>query len=316
MNFKEYLKLAFRNRYLITIITVLCLFVSYFIFTQQNKSNLENTLFISFSIQNQQPSNTNYSPYENLQAADQITESIQGWMITPAFQAELNQLSKLNYSAKVKKQEKNNLLINYSSDTSENAVTYQNQLIQSLQKRLTQYNQQSDLKINLAFSDLKTDSKSTNPVLYLFLGLIVGLVLSYCFAFGGELLTNRIQSTQTIYQIFNKNPLDNYSNKADLVKHHEYLSRLINSHLKGNELQILDQTSKKRFAIELISKFTNYNQIKSHFFPKDIENIKTNKPTLLMVELGYTKINKLERIKNLNFETLEILVIDRLSKLS
>lgn len=312
MNIQDHLKLAYRNKYLIIITTLACVLSGYFFYINQSSNHYETNQLISFAIQNQKPSVSDSSPYENLEAADQITESIQGWFISPAFLNELQQQTTLNYSIKARKQEKNNLLITFNSENQLNAQKYSEQILKSLQNRLDQYNQKSDLRINAAITESQTNTKNSNPILYLSLGFLIGLIVSYLASLSWEKLGNFTNTAEEVEAILKIPILDQYFNESSLVKNHLYLTKLISQKLKGDELQIIDLTKRSRFGLEIISKYTNYQSMKSYNLPADLEKIKFAKPSLIIVQLGHTTKNCLQRLAKIDLSHCEVIIIDHL----
>lgn len=188
MTISAYFKLAQRNLLTIICCTLLSSAAG-FIYSRSLNTNLfDNQLFISISIQDKQKST---NAYENLQAADQITESIQGWLKDPSLQKQLHQQTGLNFPFGGKRQEKNNLLINFISSDQTSASTFSAALISTLKQRVTEYSQNSDLTILLNPQTLFTSQKSNPQAIYIIIATLLGLILGFIFSWLYEAINQK-----------------------------------------------------------------------------------------------------------------------------
>lgn len=170
---KQSFKSIWKFKFLILLTTILGLIGGYLAYQRANLSPFQNTVF--FSIAAQSKTNNATSAYENLQAADQFTESVQGWFRDPGFLEKINSISKQNYSLNARKQEKNNLLITFSTPTEEQGIVHGNTISQTLQSEIQIYNQNSDTNFNLALQNQYHSEQPANLIFYLLIGLFSGL---------------------------------------------------------------------------------------------------------------------------------------------
>lgn len=311
MNFNDYLKLASRNIYLIIIVTIICA-TGGFLFTQSLNTNPYGaTLFLSFGIEDKATKTT--SSYENLQAADQITESIQGWFKDPSFINEINLNSPLNPNIQAKKQEKNNLLISFSSPDQDSAKLISNRILAVLTSRLTQYSTQSDLKITIATNSLDIALQSSKNKIFILISIIIGLIVGFLGALFWENILQVIKSDQHFESIFTKKLLASFTNDKEFKKNHFFLSKYLSEKYRKQPLQIIDLTHKNKFGLETISKHSEIGEIKSLKLPVDFPKINTHTPTLLILEIGYTKIKLIKELNNFQFSNLNIISIQKIS---
>jgi|GEM_PF-5414104 len=175
----QYLKFAQRNLFTIICCTILSSAAGFIYSNSLNTNLFDNQLFVSISIQDKQKAT---NAYENLQAADQITESIQGWLKDPSLQQQLHQQTNLNFPFSGKRQEKNNLLINFTSSDQASASIFSEALIKTLKQRVTEYSQNSDLTILLNPQTLFTSKKSNPQAVYLIIATLLGLLLGLIFS--------------------------------------------------------------------------------------------------------------------------------------
>lgn len=312
MNFYDYLKLAARNTYLIIIVTLISAGGGYIFSQSLNANPYGATLFVTFGIEDKTTKTT--SSYENLQAADQMTDSIQGWFKDPSFTNEINRNSKLDTNIQAKKQEKDNLLINFSSSDQESALLITNQILKSLNSRITQYNSQSDLKVTIATYNLDISLQTTKNNILILVGGIIGFLVGF---FGSLLWENIIQvikSNRQFEALSGKKILTSYNNDKEFKKNYFFLSKYLNEKYGQQPLQIIDLTHKNKFGLETISKHTELGEIKTLKLPADFSKISLYVPTLLILEIGYSKIKLINELDNFKFSHLEVISLQKISR--
>lgn len=173
MTSKQSLKFIWKFKFLILLTTILGLIGGYLAYQKANSIPFQNTIFYSLSAQSK---TSGTSAYENLQAADQFTESVQGWFRDPGFLEKINSLSKESFALNTRKQEKNNLLITFNSPTQEQGIKHANSISQTLQTAISTYNQNSDTNFNLALQNQNFTEQSANILFYILIGLFAGLI--------------------------------------------------------------------------------------------------------------------------------------------
>jgi capsular polysaccharide biosynthesis protein len=173
MTSKQTFKFIWKLKFLILLTTFLALIGSYLAYQKANLTPFQNTVFFSIGAQSK---TTGTSSYENLQAADQFTESVQGWFRDPGFLEKINSLSGQNFALNARKQEKNNLLITFNSSNQEQGIKHANSISQTLQTAITTYSQNSDTNFNLALQNQNFTEQSANILFYLLIGLFAGLI--------------------------------------------------------------------------------------------------------------------------------------------
>lgn len=308
MTILEYFKLAIRHKYLILIVLVFSLISGSLVASNVQKLQHNNTLFYVIGVQD--PAHQSDS-FENLQAADQITESIQGWFKDPSFLSAVTQENNLNFHLKGKKQEKNNLLVTYLSDNEENGKIFGDSITRELQTRINNYNNNSDLQIKISNSTLDSSIKSDDLSLFLLISLLIGLLIGYLGAWLYELILGKLKSVDELKYNLNKSPLFSFRNHKQLKTNYHFLTHFLQANFGHDKLQILDLTSKSKIGLEVISKHTGFHDVKSLDLPKDIDKIEISVPTLVLVELGHTNINYLKQLSAFNFTKLETILLDQ-----
>lgn len=150
------------------IVTVVCLVIAAISavgITKNTAPQYQEIVFLSIGLE--QPTQSDAVELWT-QANDQMTETIQGWLVDPGFQ----KMIPGDFSLSVRKQEKQNLLITMTSATQENAKTATTALIQNLHTAITEYN--TATKGTVAITHLTQSENTVTPSLKL--NIAVGVV--------------------------------------------------------------------------------------------------------------------------------------------
>lgn len=162
-----------KNIVLILITTLLCGACGYYFgFKKNNNAKYKSTVFLSIAIKNK---SFNESPYESVQTADHMTESIQGWIKDLSFQENIRDKSKINTELQAKRQEKNNIIVNFNTLSTEDAQKVGKIFLNQLNQRIFSYNLKSDFLVNADIQPLFTQARLNTTYIYMILGLLIGL---------------------------------------------------------------------------------------------------------------------------------------------
>ncbi len=223
MTFQEFIKFYRRNWIPILINIVLVLILGISLVLTVFKPEIQNNIFYSISVQNHS-GNAVISPFENLKAADQFTDSLVGWLKDPALLSSFNKSGKFS-SLKINKQEKNNLQISYKTHDKKTGYNLYKQIKTSLNLQMKQYSKNSDFNFVAAISNFnQANQKNNYPLLILillFLGLIIGISSAYIYELGsGKIISiNQLKNEFRRAKIFyHSTSLDNsISNFPDAI---------------------------------------------------------------------------------------------------
>ena len=310
MNLIDIIRLTKRNIVFITLAALLGLLAGYGITKVKPPLNLENSIFYSFSVNSKISSqNTNY---ENLQSADQITESIQGWTKDPAFQETVNNQTGLNFPIRAKKQEKNNLTISFDSQNSAEADLYQKSIDQELKKRLSSYNLPSSFDIIIGIQSFHRENKLNLDFLFILGGLIIGKFLGILASYLSEKYRNRLVNENEISQIIDHKALFYFSSLYDFKKQHSILTAYLDRKYHRQKIQLINLTRKSKVGLETLSSMTGEVEMKSYEFPRQTSEIKPENPAILLVQLGETSKSHLKELNLFELQNHEVIVFNRI----
>lgn len=308
MSISEYLKLASRNSIYILIITLFCVITGFLASNYLDTVKYNNSLFFTISVKDKGEFSDAYS---NLQASDQFTESLQGWFKDPSLLKNIYDQSGLNFPINAKKQDKNNLIISYFSDSQENGKILKEAINSEISKKISAYNSNSDIRVFITSSDLYVDRQSSKTILYLIISTIIGIIFGYAFSLLFETNTNKLTSGKDFIKSLKPENSFHFSNYKKLKLEHHFLTTYLNNKYKNGKLQLLDLTHKSKIGLEILSKHGNFETIKSFDIPAEISEVKVNIAVIVIAELGKTSQKTLTQIKQCGFSHIEGILFDR-----
>ncbi len=306
----DLLRLVKRNFLFITLAALVGLMAGFGVTKIKPTANLENSLFYSFSVNAK--NSTQNNNYENLQSADQITESIQGWIKDPAFQDNVTNESNLKLQIRGKKQEKNNLIISFDSKNTAEADLYQKAIDHELRKRLSTYNLASSFDIAIGSQSFHSESKLDLSFIFIFGGLIIGKFLGIWAAYLHEQYRNKLITVKTLSKLINHQALFYFSSLYHFKKHHAILTAYLDRKYHQQKIQLINLTKKPKVGLETLSSMSEGVEMKSYEFPKQLKDIKANCPAIILVQLGETSNQHLTELNLFSLENHEVIVFNRI----
>lgn len=164
----------------ILVITLLTLLAAVAFRTSAGNEQFTGTTFLTIGVEETDANTaTTSSIYENVQAADHFSESVQGWFKNPSLLKTIEEKTGKRIEINAKKQEKQNVVITYS-DTKKESLEKADKIIkEQLQKNIEEYNSATGTRFHLALYNTVIEESTKSYVLYVTLGLIVGLFLGF-----------------------------------------------------------------------------------------------------------------------------------------
>lgn len=286
---------------MLTIVTTLS---AVYFANSKNKTSYEGTILTSIGTKQ----TTSTSLFESVQAADQFTETITGWLKD---QNLINKISSINpnenFNISAKKQEKQNLVINFTSSTKEDGKKLSDNLEKELNNQLAIYNNQTQSGFIIGLYSSTIEPKNYPFMLIVILGMIAGLILSQVIALAYEYCFMLAITQNQIISILNKKPLERL--RDEKIKNLE----TVGAYLKG-------QSTKKVIIAgidmnpEKISKLLQETNPEKTFqtitLPQDSLEIISKEWIILVCRLGKTKLQDLEKIQKLLPNDFEYLIVN------
>lgn len=163
----------------IVAMTLLTLLVAVAFRASAGNEQYTGTTFLTIGVEENDANTETSSIYENVQAADHFSESVQGWFKNPSLLKSIEEKTGKKIDINAKKQEKQNVVITYS-DTKKESLEKADKIIkEQLQKNIEEYNAATGTRFHLALYNTVIEESTKSYILYVTLGLIVGLFVSF-----------------------------------------------------------------------------------------------------------------------------------------
>lgn len=309
MTFHSYLILAKRKWRIVLGIAILVTILAYSFALMKNKNLHKATVFLSIGVnESGTKENQSSSIYENVQAADQFAETVQGWFKNPDFLARIEKKSGFGSNITARKQEKQNLLVNFNTPTREQAERISEVIKNELVYELNTYNQQTNTAFQLALYTPNINEESVNVLLFLLLGILAGLALGIGIGYGYEYLFQLVSFSEQITEILKKNYLEKLSS---LFCKKEKLHFLF-AHLKKINVPITVAGINMNPA-HLVKETVNHlpeRTIRSSILPADAEKLGSAQYLLIVCQLGKTRLEDLKKLETFLPEKFDFIVIE------
>jgi capsular polysaccharide biosynthesis protein len=140
-----------------------------------NRDAYATTVFINVGAK----SKPGISTFETVQAADAFSESVMGWFKNPGFTEKVSAESGIAASMSARKQEKQNLIVTYKTETSEQGAKISSAIESNLRSEISLYDSTTSNDFNIALFNSATAESKTPPTFFAVMGLVAGLILGY-----------------------------------------------------------------------------------------------------------------------------------------
>jgi len=300
MNYTDYLSFLNRFKYFILISCIAFSLIAFGYSKITNKPKVSTGIFVSFAVINADQNSGQSTTYDNLQASDFFTETVQGWFKNPNLINRINDEAGVNAGLSAKKQEKQNLVISFDTDNKTDADKIISAIKENLQNEISQYNEASNTDFSIAIYNFETNPKANNTNLLILIGLIIGLTVSIIVSILITIYKKVLISKKQIKKIFGQKIIEEYSSSKKLSVHKDYLNEYLKKINQKKNLNFMFLNKEK----EKLTKIFGKNNTSK------ITDLNTENFNIIITELGYTKISELEKIKKLNLSQFEIILLN------
>jgi len=308
MTFLDYLALIRRHWIIGIIITALVTASSVLLVTLKNNQPYETTIFLSIGNQQEQ-SNTTQSIYDDVQAADAFSQTVQGWFKNPQFIEQINAASGIKADISSRQQEKQNVLITYNTTTEDQANTLEKTIQDKLTAEIATYNSKTNDKFALAIFEAITQKKPLSMILFLIIGLFGGLVIASFALYGFEYLFQKASSTNQISEILEKTALDKFKNDHPNADKLTYISAIINKK-EGKNIELITLGGDGSKIAKTLTELIPNKKIATINFPQESDKILTSNSCVVLCTLGKTTTNDLLKLKSLLSNSFDLIIIE------
>lgn len=175
MNIISNLQLYKRHWIGILFITTLSTIVAVTVVATKDPSTHEATIFLS--IGTKQTNNVSTS-FDDVQAADRFTETVQGWFKNPDLLHRIEKATGQTVNLSARKQEKQNLIVSAPAIGENQATVIANTTIEQLRNDITQYNAETDSHYTLALTSITIEEQKAKLLIFGVVGFIFGLTFA------------------------------------------------------------------------------------------------------------------------------------------
>lgn len=298
MNIASHFYLYKRNWISILLITLIALATSIVYTVAKNPANFDTTLFLSIGYKQSTSVSTSF---DNVQAADYFSETVEGWFKNPQFTERIKDNANLNISLAAKKQEKQNLVITFSTQNNENANTVADAITTELKHEIQRYNTRTGSDFQLAIQSISTTEKNTKSAIIIIIGLILGFIIALALTYIYEFTFNLATFKHQVENILGKENDDIITPLALKNENFPLLKALLENQEHKNTLLIGISFEPLKIEDILTNDGPSSRQIKSIRFPQDSAQLTKsyNENVVIACRLGKTSLQDLERIKKI-----------------
>lgn len=302
MTFLDYLKLIQRHWLPGLLLTAVVALSAAGLVQWKNNRPYETTVFLSIGSAEKGSLNNPANIYENVQAADQFSETVQGWFKNPDFEKGIQLIGSSEISAR--KQEKQNIVVTFSSESDELAQEMSNRLHAELQSEIEKYNASTGSKFILAIYEVDYDQKTLSLLLFLLIGILGGAVVASFALYGYEYLFQKISSPSQAAELLQKQPIERLSSQKTNKLH--FLSTYL--HKTDKNIQLIGVGAEINKLTDALKHF--HNKIEGVNFPEESQKIKSHDRHVVACVLGKSTLEDLRKVQTLLSSDFDLLIVE------
>jgi capsular polysaccharide biosynthesis protein len=185
MNISSHLYLYKRKWISILLITLIALSTSIVYVVSSTPANFDATLFLSIGYKKDKEIGTSL---DNVQAADHFSETVQGWLKNPDFIKRVHSDKYFLADLSASKQEKQNLVITFSTTSGDNADTIADSIVTELKKEIQNYNNKSGSEFQIAIQSVNITENNNKFLKIIIIGLLAGIIFGIALAYFYEFI--------------------------------------------------------------------------------------------------------------------------------
>lgn len=306
MNFLDYISLLKRHFRSAAVLTALVIAGTMFLVGYKNTAPYETTVFVSIG-NNQDMAPDQESAYENVQAADHFSETVQGWFKNPKFQERVSMRSSSEMSAR--KQEKQNLVVTFSSEQEEEGRLGSEKLKGELEKEITDYNSKTNSDFQIAVYTFDTRNKPLSVPLFLLISFIGGAMMASFALYGYEYLFEKVSTAAQASAILQKQPVERLPSLRSKKKNLAFLA----AHLRreeGKNIQIIGAGADVREFAKSLEHLGHEKSLQAVNFPEESGEISLHHHQLVVCVLGRSSIADLQKLQTLLSASFDLLIAE------
>lgn len=306
MTFLDYLNLMRRNAVTALLITLLVAGTTLGLVLYKNRSPFVSTVFVSIG-NAQKGMQSENSAFDNVQAADHFTETVQGWFKNPVFQKRIRIEGSSETS--VRKQEKQNLVLSFTSENPEVARKMNETTRSELQREIDSYNAATKNEFVIAIFASNVEEKPLPLMLFLIVSLFGGAVLSSFAIYGYEYLFQFISSPSQTETVTRKTAIDQLPSMNTRKEKLQFLAGYLNNG-EMKRIQLIGAGVETAPLAKAIEGLIKEKTVHSMRFPQESGEISRQNHHIVICSLGKTKVNDIHRLRTLLSDAFDLVIVE------
>ncbi|EKD93323.1 MAG: hypothetical protein ACD_28C00178G0001 [uncultured bacterium] len=256
-----------------------------------------STIFLTIGMQVQEIGRADiYPTNQTYNLVDEFTETIQGWLLNPAFTSRVDQMVGADVSFSFRKQERQNIVVTLQMGEEVDVVRASNAFIAALGQEIQTYNNSTNTPFVLALSSFTPYETQPQFKLNALVGLFLGLFLSLFGVLSFEYLRRRLSFAFQAESLWGSTAflrLPHSFNSNDLK------SKLLSRLPWGNEASILFLEMGKTGLFAFKESLESENSVTVRSYPETLSEITLLdfSSIFLFVRLGETPEEDLRQFR-------------------
>lgn len=309
MNTSSYISLLCRRWKETFAIMLLTATASFFFGLYFNKTSTSATIFINIGAKNVSlGENAEIDMYENVQAADQFTETVQGWFKNPTLTSRIEEQSNTKVAFTARKQEKQNLIVTYKAENEQIGGKIAESLQSTLQQEITEYNEGTNSNFQIALYSIDIKNQNISSVLFAFLGAIIGLFLGIFVSYGYEYFFGFASYDHQIETILDKKQLDKLSMRKMNDKNVAFLGTFI-ERMGDKNIVLAGVNFAPIKLLNVLKEKHRHKALSSLDFPVESAKLSHTETVFVVCRLGKTKLDDLKKIVTLLPKDFHLVIV-------
>jgi len=140
------------------------------------------TIFVNIGAVEKITTSNENNLYDTIQAADQFSETVQGWLKNPSLLETINRQSGYQANLTTRKQERQNFTITFKTQSEEAANKIITAIKNNMEQLISLYNTNNSSNFTLSLFTYTVKQSETTILIFLLSGLFAGIFIGYFFA--------------------------------------------------------------------------------------------------------------------------------------
>ncbi len=310
MTFIDYLAMIRRRWLPGFIITALVALSSVILVQWKNTKPFSSTVFVSIgTVQEPNLQNNPTNIFENVQASDQFSQTVQGWFKNPQFLDQLSQKTGIISDISASNQQKQNVVVTFDAATQDQANMLSQTVKDELNNEIQTYDNKTGTKFQAAILEANIQKKPLSLILFLLVGILGGLIVASFALYGYEYFLRKISSPELASEILRKKPVERLPGFDNQHQKLQFFSAYL-SKTEGKNIQYISTESQVHKLTKSMENLVPNKTLSSVHFPDESLKISAHDHHVIVCALGKTSIEDLRKIETLISPSFDLIIVE------